>query len=387
MKQKNYLIFGIIAILGIVLISGCVQTGGPPLSTSPEMLGEQLNVYGRLLEYTKENDVVTLRIQQEIRNCELNKSVIIIEANTSRFQDSLITDNEYFFAFYRLPKGIWQLTQVSNMFDAKSCSHTHEYDLLLSFVQKTTEPSQCPEDEPDCMTAVKLIPLVITEGESATIQIKLTNKQDNILGYEISSSLLKFDPLHITGGPTYNGIPTNNCVATGLNSEEAIDPNSIRYLDIIISCDNILSDLDFNETFADYFITSTLRFTDELGNEHERTTDAFNTFSFAVRPKARCDAPDGKNYVHYEDLPIGKLGWREEIHYFLVNGFVLDPEEVTFTQIEENQVVLVVDNPAASALNPKITFMETKPEINKRVQIYGILDNGEFAAYKWCYVE
>ena len=163
MNTNKVLVLGLILV--VVFVSGCTQLSGTP----PEVKMDQLNVYGRLLEYTKDNDIASLRIQQEITNCELNKSIVVIQADTSRFQDNLSEDNEYFFRFYKADEPVWQLIQVSDTLDVEYCSRNHEYDLLLHFVQNTIGSGQCPEAAPGCAGTVQLIPLVLTEGDSANV--------------------------------------------------------------------------------------------------------------------------------------------------------------------------------------------------------------------------
>ena len=71
-----------------VLVSGCIDEEKTTFTTLEDIAMDQLDVYGELLDYTLEGDLATLKIQQEIGDCEINSTYLEVIVNVSRFDGS-----------------------------------------------------------------------------------------------------------------------------------------------------------------------------------------------------------------------------------------------------------------------------------------------------------
>lgn len=347
-----------------------------------------LNIYGKLLDYQiKAENIISLSIQQEIRNYEINPAVIQVDAKVGNI--SLQIGENYSFNFIKYKnEDMWRLFYVENEFDWDAAYRAHEGDLNIQFVfnwEGGSEPGM----------EVRLIPTIAKENEPLDFFVKITSTQDQPLEYTFAARILiDNDDQEIMAT---QGDPSVCCSATGLNRSGTIPENTTETLTITVVCDDVIKELRdniaswvsgslrYDETFGKYFITADLSFIDELGKVHQKTTG--NSLFFAVRPKERITPPDNREYMYYENLPIDTYDWRNRVCYFFVEGFTLDRTEVTWTSISEHEMGLWTDNPVTTCPEFTLTFGDNMPMAHRRIQLYGILDHGTFSALKWGYLE
>lgn len=384
MKTKIIICISIVGILILALWAISVMISSPWHETPPS-IPTTLNIYGELLDYQiKEDNIISLSIQQEIRDYEISRGVVQIEAKSDSLLLQIGENYSFYFIKYK-DEDPWQLS-VENEFDWNAAYGAHEDDLTIRFVFDWEEA----EGEPGM--AIRMVPTIVKENEYQDFFVRIINTQNQPLEYSFSAQIL-IDNEGQTWTAT-EGDPSACCGATGLTKSGTIPENTTETLTITVVCndvvnelrDNVTSyasgDLRYDETFGKYFITANLSFTDEFGKAHQKKT---GSLFFAVRPKERVTPPDNREYMYYENLPIATSEWIN--YYFFGEGFTLDQTEVTWTDINENEMALWVDNPAAIFRTPKITFENNMPDVHKRIQLYGVFYHGTYRALKWGYIE
>ena len=288
-----------------------------------------LTVYGKLIDYSQ-NGLTTFKIQSEIVNCELNNTLLEIQAK-SEVKLDLIIGNNYVFYFterfdekgsvvetvYDVAPMIVNLTEYKEM-----CKYyIHGNDLLID--QMIITEGGEGTSEPGSGTTATIIPTSIIPNEETEIKIRLINKQDVSIPYRISDAKIvdeliwepylrqcqeneqEYKEIIIPGTPGEEAKKVlsqvcsiksseqrlqesviTNCQINYDTSENTISANSSKIITFKVlckepvSCRNwFVSDIYGNlTTKCSLILLGDLGFTDELGNIHKKDNTYFRQF-------------------------------------------------------------------------------------------------------------
>ncbi len=277
-----------------------------------------LNIYGKLIDYSHSDSLIVFKIQSEIVNWELNNTYLEVELKKSNLTDvDVIKGNNYVFYFMKLSKkeGPWDRVTISeNLTEYKERGRwLHEGDLLRD--QMITSQTETGELQPGQTGGVRVFSTSIIPNEETEINIKLINKQDVDIPYQISNVKIVDELLwepnlreckeneqeyqEITvprsvGGETKKVLAKvcsikaperrlqesilSNCQISYDSSENTLSANSSKIVTFKILCKEPISCRTWyiSEIYGNVsrecslILLGDLEFTDELGNIHKK---------------------------------------------------------------------------------------------------------------------
>jgi len=292
-------------IVGLVLISGCVQqtidTEFIEDSPPPKITMQQLRVYGTLTDFQQEGKLIRLQIDSEVYNCEKAASSLTITTDFdtgSRGATKLVKGNKYLFLCERtIEEEPWRGHIKPE--GLKGCAFAHRSDLWLGRSQNIGRGQETIKIEETIegpnSTAVRVIPTIITAGETTKLQILIGNNQDNEIKYRIADAKIvnvdasRWDAAWYEEPPFEERLKKatiNECGVSFDSSETIISANSNKILTFTINCPK---DVKTTRTFEvcetnkwdqkpepecrrvtsdTLMLWGEIGFVDELGNEH-----------------------------------------------------------------------------------------------------------------------
>ena len=185
----------LILIFSFALILGCNKVIN---ETPPKMIASpHFTMYGTLTDFQPEQNFIKFSIDQEIYNCEKNKSSITISSTIQQYslqENELIKGKKYFFNFNKINESSeWILYINKDSVDSADvvkniCAIYHDSDLMIDLKTKILPNKNVTVSEPGQegrQFAIQIISEEIKIEQPSQISVDLINKQDVPINYNL----------------------------------------------------------------------------------------------------------------------------------------------------------------------------------------------------------
>lgn len=283
----------IICLIGMFLLTGCIRPAGTEKMIGPE---KQFSVYGKLSDFSFNNNLLNLVIDGEIYDCKRNSSEIKITVELQDYElknievldngingwgdKSLLKGEKYLFYFEKYPfDKHWRLNPFKE--DYTECASYHDSDI---FIEQKIEEIEFMDE-----SSYRITPNLV-HSERTTIPITSKIELFIVDGRAYNIFLFGKRDIDPITSKTLKDAIIDECTIDYPMGEIKVDVNEKVGLPIIVKCKKPYKELnciktarvcyDMHETNCgdktyencDLNLLGYIEFTDELGFKHKMPT-------------------------------------------------------------------------------------------------------------------